>query len=142
MCYSSKKCNVIFGYELHWIWKRHFVFLQFSHKLCLNVHLIIGIWLTDYATLKFFFFPHFIMMFQRPCEWYLQLVNFQLEVRVERRKYLEGTVLMKGIHSDLLIWVCEEAALFSDPKWCNVLAVRLSIPQYTDLDFEISVYTE
>lgn len=68
-------------------------------------------------------------MFKRSCEWYLQLVNFQLEVQMERRNYLEGTVLMKGIHNDLLIWVCEEAALFSDPKWCNILAVRLSIPQ-------------
>lgn len=81
--------------------------------------------------------PFHTEMFKRSREWRLQLGNFQLDVRVERHNYLEGTVLMKGIHNDLLIRVCEEAALFSDPKWCNVLAVRLSIPQRT---LTVSVY--
>lgn len=146
MCYSSRNINIIFVFEhpRFGSFRKNntstafrFAVLHFSCKVCLNRHLSMLLKL-NYSFLKLVI-PYSPKTFKSSWGWHLQLVNFQLEARVERCNYVEGTVLMKGIHNDLLIWVCEEAALFSNPKWCNVLAVPLSIPQHTD-DFELCVY--
>ncbi len=76
-----------------------------------------------------------ILWFQRPFLFYIAVNDhmktfpFIRMVYTEltrswklRCNYLKRTAPMRGIHNDLLISLCEGAALFPWPKWCNLFA--------------------